>query len=138
MADFDFDGEIIKRGYSSIKKLQETFMIGKIKEDDTLFVVTFGSLKLLVNADLVANATFITYTSKENRVIKPTTINEDMDFDVIQDGIFTYELSDENKTRISLSPVIVQIDRVGREPNGDLMYRFNMSPKIKVLNRPVN
>lgn len=142
VSEFNLASEITKRKYlSGIHVIKNVDYVGEIPSDDTIFVIKCTIDKVIVDSiggNISTNLRTITYTTSENRTQTPIKIEQAMDHSELVDGEIIYKFDDPNTTELSIKPIIVQIDKIGRAPNGEILYNFKLDTQIKILNIPNN
>ena len=131
---------ITKWGYLSFKNISNTPMIIKIKDDGTIITLEPNIVKILLqdtktaSGDIANIVNIATYTPSDTRK-KELGPDQDVDYDVMQNGKAVFSINDQRKSEITLTPIIIQITRLPQQMyNGETAYNVNSQIKMVTHN----
>jgi len=121
-------------GYFSFKTMKNLPLVCEVKDDKSIVVVESMAQKFINHGNnqgqIFATNSVTTYTDKKIRDGVPLKQEQDLEFETIQKGELVCKI--ENGIVITLTPVVVQINRSGiRNANGEEQYDVINLAKVK-------
>ena len=134
MTSANISDKIRSRGYYNFKVVKNLPLIC-VLNDKTLIAVETIAQKIIKTGDgqgrIFAINSVIAYTSNEVRKGTPLSQEQDLEFEIIQEGELVCKI--ENEAVVTLNPVIVQINRAGvRLTDGEEQYDVVTVAKAKI------
>ena len=115
-------------------------MIIKIKDDGTIITLEPDIVKILLqdtkatSGDIANIINVTTYTPSDTRK-KELMPDQDVSYEIIQNGQAVFSINDKHKSKITLTPIIIQITRLPqRLYNGETAYNVNSHIKMVTHN----